>query len=80
MAISLTPDQLEAEALKLPQESRIKLFERLLRSFEEILDLDDEAARAWAEEADRRDRAMDDGTEPEIPAEEVFARVRSSLR
>lgn len=80
MAISLTPDQLESEALKLPQESRIKLFERLLRSFEETLDLDDEVARAWAEEADRRDRAMDDGTEPEIPAEEVFARVRSSLR
>ena len=80
MAISLTPDQLESEALTLPQESRIKLFERLLRSFEETLDLDDEVARAWAEEADRRDRAMDDGTEPEIPAEEVFARVRSSLR
>jgi predicted ATPase len=40
------------------------------------MDPDDEIARAWLEEADRRDRAMDDGSEPEIPAEEVFARIR----
>jgi hypothetical protein len=43
------------------------------------MDIDSEIAREWAEEADRRDRAMDDGTEPEIPAEEVFARVRRDL-
>ncbi len=76
----MTLDQIKAEALKLPDESRIKLFESLLRSFEENLDLDEKVARAWAEEADRRDRAMEDGSEPEIPADEVFARVRSSLR
>ncbi|MFY9826955.1 MAG: hypothetical protein WAM82_36725 [Thermoanaerobaculia bacterium] len=34
----------------------------------------------WAEEAERRAQAMEDGSEPEIPAEEVFARVRASLR
>lgn len=41
------------------------------------MDLDDEIAHAWLEEVDRRDRAMDDGSEPEIPAEEVFARIRA---
>ena len=80
MSRSLTLDQLEAEALKLPEESRIQLFERLLRNFTEASDLDEGAARAWAEEAERRAQAMEDGSEPEIPAEEVFARVRSSLR
>lgn len=34
----------------------------------------------WADEAERRAQAMEDGSEPEIPAEEVFARVRASLR
>ncbi len=76
----MTLDQIKAEALKLPDESRIKLFESLLRSFEEKQDLDEEVARVWAEEAERRAQAMADGSEPDIPAEEVFARVRSSLR
>jgi putative addiction module component (TIGR02574 family) len=80
MSISLTVDQLEAEALKLPEESRIRLFETLLHSFEKAAELDAEVARVWAEEAERRAQAMADGSEPEIPAEEVFARVRSSLR
>ncbi len=39
-----------------------------------------EQSCVWAEEAERRAEAMEDGSEPEIPAEEVFARVRSSLR
>jgi putative addiction module component (TIGR02574 family) len=73
-------DRLEAEALNLPEESRIRLFESLLRSFEQTADLDEGVARVWAEEAERRARAMEDGSEPDIPAEEVFARVRSSLR
>jgi putative addiction module component (TIGR02574 family) len=80
MSISLTVDQLEAEALKLPEESRIRLFETLLHSFEKAAELDAGVARVWAEEAERRAQAMDDGSEPEIPAEEVFARVRSALR
>lgn len=79
MSISLTLDQLETEALKLPEESRIKLFRTLLHSFGRALNLDDGTARAWAKEAERRAKAMEDGSEPEIPAEEIFARVRASL-
>jgi hypothetical protein len=33
-------------------------------------------ARIWAEEAERRDQAMESGEEPGIPAEEVFGRLR----
>jgi hypothetical protein len=39
-----------------------------------------ELLSVWAEEAESRAQAMEDGSEPEIPAEEVFARVRASLR
>lgn len=76
----MTLDQLKAEALNLPEESRISLFESLLRSFAEASGLDDEIARAWIEEAARRDQEMGEGPEAEIPAEEVFARLRSRPR
>jgi putative addiction module component (TIGR02574 family) len=74
-----TVDEIEAEALSLPEEDRARLFERLLFSFEETSP-NDEIAQAWAEEAARRDQAMESGELPGIPAEEVFRRLRSSLR
>ena len=37
---------------------------------------DDEIAQAWAEEAVRRDEAMERGEEPGIPAEDVFRKLR----
>jgi len=73
--------QLEDEVLSLPEESRAQLMERLLTSFrEEQGSTDAEIARAWIEEAERRDQAMSSGRELGIPAEEVFRKLRSSLR
>lgn len=69
----------EAEALKLPEEDRARLFSSLLLSFEESSQ-DAEIAQAWAEEAARRDQTMESGEEPGIPAEEVFRRLRSLPR
>ena len=40
---------------------------------------DEEIARVWAEEAERRDRAMENGEEPGIPAEEVFRRLHGPV-
>lgn len=77
--MSWTVDEIETEVLRLPEEDRARLVESLLFSFEEP-SRDDEIARAWAEEAERRDQAMDRGEEPGIPAEEVFRNLRSSLR
>ena len=74
-----TLDDIEAEALRLPEEDRARLFERLLLSFEDIPQ-DEGIAQAWAEEAARRDRAMESGEEAGIPAEEVFKRLRSTLQ
>jgi len=74
-------DQIEDEVLRLPEESRAKLMERLLLSFREEPDSDEESiAQAWVEEAERRDQEMSSGRDPGIPAEEVFRKLRSSLR
>jgi putative addiction module component (TIGR02574 family) len=73
-------EQLEAEALELPDEARAHLVQRLLRSFEEPSRLDAAVAREWAEEAERRDRAMDRDEEAGIPAEEVFRRIETGRR
>lgn len=76
--MSWTLDQIEAEALKLPEESRAKLVERLLLSFDEA-EMDREVEQSWLEEAERRDREMTESGDPGIPAAEVFRRLRSSL-
>lgn len=76
----MTWDQIESEALKLPQDARVRLFESLLQSFQEAPDPADRLSQIWAEEAERRDRSMESGEDPGIPAEEVFRRLRSSRR
>ena len=78
--MSLTVDEIEAAARNLPENARAELLERLLRSFEQDLDLDQSVAEAWAEEAERRDAEMSRTGDPGIPAEEVFARIESLLR
>ncbi|MFY9819900.1 MAG: addiction module protein [Thermoanaerobaculia bacterium] len=73
-----TADEIEAEALNLPEADRARVFESLLLSFQ--APEDDEITRAWAEEAERRDQAMESGEEPGIPAEEVFRKAQERRR
>ena len=74
-------EQIETEILNLPEDDRVRLFGSLLRSFQEqASDHEARIAKVWAEEAERRDQAMESGEELDIPAEEVFQRLRSSLR
>ena len=73
--------QLEDEALHLPEEARAKLMARLLSSFQEHQgSAEEEIARAWVEEAERRDQEMSAAGDEGIPAEEVLRKVRSSIR
>ncbi|MGD2113614.1 MAG: addiction module protein [Acidobacteriota bacterium] len=67
-------EQLEDEVLKLPNEARVHLMQRLLQSFQETRELDPTIAREWLEEAERRDRAMEREGDSGVPAEEVFQR------
>ena len=50
-------EELEVEALKLAPQDRARLAEKLLQSLESLSD--DENAKLWAEEAQRRDQAWD---------------------
>jgi putative addiction module component (TIGR02574 family) len=56
--------------------------EELLRSLWAELDgpADPEVDAAWLEEARRRDLELDQGLVESIPAEEVFRRLRSTLK
>jgi putative addiction module component (TIGR02574 family) len=76
--MSRTLEQIEDEVLRLPEESRARLMERLLASFQEPAGSDgQDVARAWAEEAQRRDDEMSSGREKGLAAEEVFSKLRS---
>jgi len=71
-------ETLEAEALKLDTQSRARLAESLLASLDGLSE--QEAAQAWAVEAQRRDAEMDTDPAQERPAEAVFREVRSRFR
>ena len=72
----MSVQELEAEILKLPSHERARLAEVLIES----LDEEDEISRAWADEAERRYEELRSGGVEAVPAEEVFARIRSRLR
>ena len=78
--IAMTLENLEAEVLSLPRDSQAALLARLLQHLGQSNEIDREVASVWAEEAERRDRAMDDGQTPGIPAQQVFQRVREALQ
>ena len=73
--------QIEAEALSLAREARIRLVIRLLDSIDER-PLEDPAKFdvAWIEEANRRYEAYVRGDDIAIPAEQVFAELRADDR
>jgi hypothetical protein len=73
----MSAEELEVEALKLAPQDRARLAERLLRSLESLSD--EENARLWAEEAQRRDQAWDADTIGR-PAVDVFRDARARLK
>jgi putative addiction module component (TIGR02574 family) len=71
----MSEQELEAAALKLPSHERARLAEVLIAS----LDEEDEIARAWADEAERRYEELRTGAVEAVPAEDVISRIRSRL-
>ena len=74
----MTAEELEAEALKLTPAARARLAERLLSSLEALSD--EENARLWAEEAQRRDEAWEASGESGHRATDVFREARTRLK
>jgi putative addiction module component (TIGR02574 family) len=73
-----TYEEIEIAALALPLEARAMLAEHLLESLsaEDQQQIDG----LWAEEAERRDKEIDDGIVAAVPGEEVMNRLRSRYK
>jgi putative addiction module component (TIGR02574 family) len=75
----MTIENLESEVLSLPRDSQAALLSKLLEHLAQNNDMDQEIASAWADEAERRDQAMDGDQARGVPAEQVFQKVRAAL-
>jgi putative addiction module component (TIGR02574 family) len=75
--MSMTLDEIAAEALALPSESRALLADRLVESLDaaEVNRID----QLWATEAKRRRDEVRQGKVQTVPGDEGLARVRRSL-
>ena len=73
-----TYEEIISAALALPPDTRAMLAEYLLES----LDAEDQKRidGLWAEEAERRDKEIEDGVVTPIPGEEVMNRLRARYR
>jgi hypothetical protein len=74
----MSTEELEVEALKLAPRDRARLAEKLLQSLESLSD--EENAKLWAEEAQRRDQAWDADPAMGRPAADVFRDARARLK
>jgi hypothetical protein len=75
--MSTTVEELAAQALTLPSESRARLADILVES---LVDDEPESVRqAWSEVSRRRLDEVHSGAVQTIPGEEAFKRVRSIL-
>ena len=74
--MSITVEELEAEALGLPTVQRARLVERLIAS----LDSDPDVENAWTEEVERRHAEIESGAVSLLPGAETLARLRAEYQ
>lgn len=73
----MTAIDLESEVLKLSPKERARIAQRLLESLE--APSQEEIESLWLDEAERRDRALDDDPSRAISADEVLREARARL-
>jgi len=71
--------EIEKVALSLTAEDRARLAVRLLESLEETTESPEEIEKLWVAEAERRFQELRDGVVQGIPAQKVFAELRSKF-
>ncbi len=74
--MSLTYEQIAAEAMRLSAEERADLADKLWIS----VDTPEEVAAAWDAEIERRIAQIDSGEVETIPSEQLMAGLRAKLR
>jgi len=67
---------LEAQALELPPEERVKLADRLIASVFQDNDIEE----AWASEVERRIAEIEAGRAQLVPAADAIARARAAIK
>lgn len=70
-------NELESQVLQLEPEHRARLAEKLLASLEDLSE--EENARLWAEEAERRDTSWDQAADRARSAQDVFRDARARV-
>jgi putative addiction module component (TIGR02574 family) len=73
----MTVADLETKILELAPQERARLARRILESLEILSE--DEIAALWIQEAERRDRALDEDPSRAIPGDDVMREARSLL-
>lgn len=74
---AMTVIDLESEVLKLTPKDRARIAQKLLESLETLSKQEIESL--WLDEAERRDRALDEDPSRAIPAAEVMREARARL-
>jgi putative addiction module component (TIGR02574 family) len=69
-------EMVEAQALQLPPEERVKLADRLIASVFQDNDIEE----AWAAEVERRIAEIEGGRVHLIPAADAVARARAAIK
>ena len=69
-------EMLEAQALKLSPEERMKLADRLIASVFEDNDIEE----AWTAEVERRIEEIEGGRAQTVPAADAIARARAAIK
>ncbi len=78
--MSMSRQQIEADALGLPANERARLARRLIQSLDEEIEDTAEAERAWDAEIQRRLDEYRAGKGQTTPAADVFSEVRRRVR
>lgn len=73
----MTVADLETKILELSPKERARLAQRILESLEVLSEAEIEAL--WLQEAERRDRALDEDPSRAIPGEDVMREARALL-
>jgi len=71
--------EIEKDALRLTAEDRARLAVRLLESLEQTTESPEEIEKLWLATAERRFQELRDGVVQGIPAQKVFAELRSKF-